>query len=34
MNHLTRFESLAPGYMRNDLVMPTRAARLPYTDEV
>ena len=34
LNHLTRFESLAPGYMRNDLQMPQRVVRMPYTDDV
>ncbi|MES3041832.1 MAG: replicative DNA helicase [Pseudomonadota bacterium] len=34
LNHLTRFESLAPGYMRPDLNLPAARGRLPYTDDV
>jgi replicative DNA helicase len=34
LNHLTRFESLAPGYMRPDLKLPVVRGRLPYTDDV
>jgi replicative DNA helicase len=34
LNHLTRFESLAPGYMRPDLNLRKPTGRLPYTDDV
>jgi replicative DNA helicase len=34
INHLTRFESLAPGYMRPDLKLPAARGRLPYTEDV
>lgn len=34
INNLTRFESLAPGYMRADLKLPQRTVRKPYTEEV
>jgi len=34
LNHLTRFESLAPGHMRADVKLPAARGRLPYTDEV